>query len=44
MFYGVSMKKYFLPIIIVIALIFIAYFYFNKFNFSDEIDYNTRKA
>lgn len=38
------MKKYILAIIIVaIFLILIAYFYFNKFNFSDEIDYNTKK-
>lgn len=38
------MKKYIWAIIVgAILLILIAYFYFNKFNFSDEIDYNTQK-
>lgn len=38
------MKKYIWTIIVgAILLILIAYFYFNKFNFSNEIDYNTQK-
>lgn len=38
------MKKYIWAIIVgAILLILIAYFYFNKFNFSNEIDYNTQK-
>ncbi len=38
------MKKYILPIIIVIAfIVLIAYFYFNKFNFNNEVDYSTNK-
>ena len=38
------MKKYILPIIIIVAfIVLIAYFYFNKFNFNDEIDYNANK-
>ena len=38
------MKKYIWAIIVgAILLILIAYFYFNKFNFSDKIDYNTQK-
>lgn len=38
------MKKYILPIIILIAfIVLIAYFYFNKFNFNDEIDHNANR-
>lgn len=38
------MKKYILPIIILIAfIVLIAYFYFNKFNFNNEIDYNANR-
>lgn len=38
------MKKYILPIIILIAfIVLVAYFYFNKFNFNDEIDYNANR-
>lgn len=38
------MKKYILPIIIlVVFIVLIAYFYFNKFNFNDEIDYNANR-
>ena len=38
------MKKYILPIIIVVAfIVLIAYFYFNKFNFNYEVDYSTNK-
>ncbi len=38
------MKKYIWAIIVgAILLILIAYFYFNKFNFSDEIDYNAQR-
>lgn len=38
------MKKYIWTIIVgAILLILIAYFYFNKFNFNNEIDYNTQK-
>ena len=38
------MKKYILPIIILIAFIgLVAYFYFNKFSFNDEIDYNANR-
>lgn len=38
------MKKYIWAIIVgAILIILVAYFYFNKFNFSDEIDYNTQK-
>lgn len=39
------MKKYILPIIILIAfIVLIAYFYFNKFNFKDEIDYTANRT
>ena len=39
------MKKYILPIIILIAfLVLIAYVYFNKFNFKDEIDYTANRT
>ena len=38
------MKKYILPIIILIAfIVLVAYFYFNKFNFNDKIDYNANR-
>lgn len=38
------MKKYILPIIVIVAfIVLIAYFYFNKFNFNDEIDYNANQ-
>lgn len=38
------MKKYILPIIILIAfIILIAYFYFNKFNLNDAIDYTANR-
>ena len=38
------MKKYILPIIILIAfIVLVAYFYFNKFNFNYEIDYNANR-
>lgn len=38
------MKKYILPIIILIAFIgVVAYFYFNKFSFNNEIDYNANR-
>ena len=38
------MKKYIWTIIVgAILLILIAYFYFNKFNFSDKIDYNAQR-
>ncbi len=38
------MKKYIWAIIVgAILLILIAYFYFNKFNFSDKIDYNAQR-
>ena len=38
------MKKYIWAIIVgAILLILLAYFYFNKFNFSDEIDYNAQR-
>lgn len=38
------MRKYILPITILIAfIVLIAYFYFNKFNFNDEIDYNANR-
>lgn len=39
------MKKYILPIIVLIAfIVLIAYFYFNKFNFNDEIDYTANRT
>lgn len=39
------MKKYILPIIILIAfIVLVAYFYFNKFNFKDEIDYTANRT
>lgn len=39
------MKKYILPIIILITfIVLIAYFYFNKFNFKDEIDYTANRT
>ena len=39
------MKKYILPIIVLIAfIVLIAYFYFNKFNFKDEIDYTANRT
>lgn len=39
------MKKYILPIIILIAfIVLVAYFYFNKFNFNYEIDYNANRT
>lgn len=39
------MKKYILPIIILIAfIVLIAYFYFNKFNFNYEIDYTANRT
>lgn len=39
------MKKYILPIIIIVAfIVLIAYFYFNKFNFKDEIDYTANRT
>lgn len=38
------MKKYILPIIILIAfIVLVAYFYFNKFNFNYESDYNANR-
>lgn len=38
------MKKYILPIIIlVVFIVLIAYFYFNKFNFNDAIDYTANR-
>lgn len=38
------MKKYILPIIVLIAfIILIAYFYFNKFNLNDAIDYTANR-
>lgn len=38
------MKKYILPIILVVSfIVLIAYFYFNKFHFNDEIDYSTNR-
>lgn len=39
------MKKYILPIIILIAfIVLVAYFYFNKFNFNYEIDYTANRT
>ena len=39
------MKKYILPIIILIAfIVLVAYFYFNKFNFNYEIDYTSNRT
>ena len=39
------MKKYILPIIIfIVFIVLIAYFYFNKFNFNDEIDYTANRT
>ena len=39
------MKKYILSIIVLIAFtVLIAYFYFNKFNFNDEIDYTANRT
>ena len=38
------MKKYILPIIVVVAfIVLLAYFYFNKFDFNNRISYNTQK-
>ena len=38
------MKKYILPIIILIAfIVLVTYFYFNKFNFNYESDYNANR-